>query len=809
MTKIRGLQIEGLRGVKRHLDLQLQSESALIYGDNGSGKSTISDVIEWFYSGRVDHLSKAEIGPNGIDALRHVDLDETATAYASLEFNDTSLSNKRILEVEGDKLVTRIDKPSQDFELYLKATEREKIIFRYRDLVRFVTARQNERLRELFEIIGFSEVTKIRDALQKSRNNLSRDVKNKDFENQIAHQQRQIVEQLNQNVTSDQEMIEIFNGLVKPFGFKKKIVELSEIDDILERIKRPDDSDEMRQETFLTELKEGVQKLPARLEQLRDDYKEYKNRFDALVQDLDKLKDLYLRTLLQTGESLLEKEQYDKDVCPLCEEAKDRKELLTRLKERLVALEEIKKENQEFRNAKQDVDSQITGIKAILESLVSNSRLALEGNKDRKSELDSLLGKLSNISAELEIKLEPGNSISEYKAIKIGRKNIKPLVQSCKSDLKNIREKRSKDPKWDAQSKIGFSISAYRQIGTYKAERKIMEAQRNAVDHIYRTFVAAQRTALVNFLTSYSARITELYNRMSPHDNVDNIRLTPVDKNGELNGISIIYDFRDEKDASPPEKYLSESRLNCLGLAIFLTSVEVFNKKNKFFLLDDVISSFDSDHRKRFADLIIEEYGSFQVILLTHERSWFEIVKVRAKQKGWQLHGLRHVEKDGTQLTSPPRSLRKRIEDKIAAKDKDGLGNEARIYLEDILKRLAGELDLMVVYRSNDRNEERMPYELLTALKQKVKKVKCKELLNEAVIDRLLASTNIGNKDSHSYFAEMSFGDIRGFWDDIVEFEALVKCKQCGSTISLKYYDRVEKRIRCKKKGELEYTWEN
>ena len=97
---------------------------------------------------------------------------------------------------------------------------------RYRDLVRFVTARQNERLRELFEIIGFSEVTKIRDALQKSRNNLSRDVKNKDFENQIAHQQRQIVEQLNQNVTSDQEMIEIVNDLVKPFGFKKKIVEL-------------------------------------------------------------------------------------------------------------------------------------------------------------------------------------------------------------------------------------------------------------------------------------------------------------------------------------------------------------------------------------------------------------------------------------------------------------------------------------------------------------------------------------------------------------------------------------------------------
>jgi len=63
----------------------------------------------------------------------------------------------------------------------------------------------------------------------------------------------------------------------------------------------------------------------------------------------------------------------------------------------------------------------------------------------------------------------------------------------------------------------------------------------------------------------------------------------------------------------------SESHLNCLGLSFFLASVEAFNKNNKFIIFDDVISSFDTTHRKRFTDLILGEFSDYQIILLTHE----------------------------------------------------------------------------------------------------------------------------------------------------------------------------------------------
>ncbi len=95
---------------------------------------------------------------------------------------------------------------------------------------------------------------------------------------------------------------------------------------------------------------------------------------------------------------------------------------------------------------------------------------------------------------------------------------------------------------------------------------------------------------------------------------------------------------------------------------------------------------------------------------------------------------------------------------------------------------------------------------LVTELKSKLKRAKCDELKSHVVVDRLISSTNIANKDSHDHFATMEFGDLKAFWEDVKDFDQLFYCDECSSFLSMKYLDPVDDKIRCRR-GHLCYSW--
>lgn len=47
--KIKKIEINGIRGIRESLAIPLEGKSIIIYGDNGSGKSSITDSIEWYF----------------------------------------------------------------------------------------------------------------------------------------------------------------------------------------------------------------------------------------------------------------------------------------------------------------------------------------------------------------------------------------------------------------------------------------------------------------------------------------------------------------------------------------------------------------------------------------------------------------------------------------------------------------------------------------------------------------------------------------------------------------------------------------
>ena len=163
-----------------------------------------------------------------------------------------------------------------------------------------------------------------------------------------------------------------------------------------------------------------------------------------------------------------------------------------------------------------------------------------------------------------------------------------------------------------------------KQFGQYQKNTMIIQAfeeQILSLAAIFERFVPVQNAALQTVLDKISKDVGTYYTALHPNENVDKVRLTIM---GE-EGIEFEYQFHGTT-TFPPMKYLSESHLNSLGICVFLASAKLFNSASWFLVLDDIVTSFDLGHRRRLLRLIKERFGDWQIVLLTHERLWFDLI---------------------------------------------------------------------------------------------------------------------------------------------------------------------------------------
>ena len=805
MIKINDLKVKGIRGIRGELSLSLQGKSILLYGDNGSGKSSISDVVEWFFYGRIEHLSSEEIGKKGIEGLRNTFLEHDESSYIKFSFTENNLDANKTVTVTRDKISHTCTNNSIDFKDYIKDSQKENLILRYKDLMKFILATKTEKLNDLSDIIGFSQVKETRYTFMRIVNELKNELKAKNFDNQINTQQGHLIEQFGHNITSDNQFIQSVNELVKKLHLDKKITKMQEIDEILNLIKKPEDSEIIKLQNFYNNISDIGENIPTILDEIETRYEGYFSQFQKIQGDIEKINKILLENLLSEGIKVLKEKRVSKDLCPLCLQPKDRDTLIQELEGRIKELEEIKIEKINLESIRDTIDKTVNDWIGKIKVHINSEFLKLEENKSLNEDLQILKKSLDLYSKELKIELSDKNLLQPYQKLIIDRKLLKKIVNLCTEKIQELKVKTKRDLRFEVYSKIEVSRKAYSDILKLREEKELLEKQLHTMENIYSEFKKKQKEGLVSFLNHISKDVNDIYQFMHPGEKVDDIKLSLLEKDDELIGVTIEYKFFDN-EVAPPHKYLSESHLNCLGIAIFLTSVKAFNEKNKFFILDDVISSFDTEHRKRFADLMVEQLSDYQILIMTHEKDWFDYVKSNIKGKTWQINTIKWDEERGTYIDESFENIRERIENKIKTGEETGLGNDLRKYIEHFVKQLAYHLQVKMNFLFNDLNEKRMSYELITELKSTISKRKCSELATNPIFDRMLSSTFITNINSHDSSYECSMGDFKAVWSDISEIEKLFFCPSCKKYVSNNYYDKVSKTIRCGC-GQLEYSW--
>ena len=801
MAKIKTIKINGLRGVREPLTLDLNKKSILVYGDNGTGKSSVTDSFEWFFYDKIEHLSNEEIGRRkGRDALRNIFIPETEDSFIELTFDENKLDSKKSID---NSLKTFNSNETDDFKKFIASSFSERLILRYRDLVQFIIAGKTDKLKELQNIIGFSEVQNIRDLLKRNGARIARNIKSSNYDNLKNVQQSTILENLGQNAYTDEQLFDGANKLIKPLKLEIEIKSRQDINTVLKKIESKEDSELLNQINFYTKIKESVAQIEGNVDNINNSYCSFYDSFNALKKDPEKVKNLQLLSLLQEGKSVLTKDVVEDDYCPLCQQEKSKIDLLQDLNLRIEELELLNKEKEKVDNNSKDLQNTIKPNISAIEGLLTEKLFEKEDYVKLKEAVEEIKTSLNNHLDES--KKELTEKLSDKEKIKFVKKEIEELTSELVKTIKKLTESKEANLKFKTYTKLFQSAKAYVEYLKIEKEQSVLANQQGTFELLYEDFIKRQEEALNVFLTMFSNDINDFYTTMNPNEKVEDIKLVPLKKNDELVGITIEYSFFNETH-TPPIAYLSESHINCLGLSFFLASVRAFNKESKFFVLDDVISSFDRSHRYRFAQLLTTKFSDFQVILLTHEKEFFELVSSEVKSKGWILNNFKWTKDNGTGIERGIADIKDRIKKKIEDKNTDGLGNDIRVYAERVMKRVALEMEAKVAYRNNDINEKRMAPELLDAVQSKLSKAS-KELKQKADIPKIKGMPMfIGNTTSHDNSFQESIEDLEAIWEDVKGLIHNFYCSDCDKFLSLKFYDNVENKIRCGC-GNLKYDW--
>lgn len=88
-----------------------------------------------------------------------------------------------------------------------------------------------------------------------------------------------------------------------------------------------------------------------------------------------------------------------------------------------------------------------------------------------------------------------------------------------------------------------------------------------------------------------------------------------------------------------PHSFLNEARLTQIALSVRLAAMQNRPQTTdlfRFLVLDDMLISLDMSNRMQVIKIILEEFDDFQLIILTHDLAFYELIKRRTLTQDWK-----------------------------------------------------------------------------------------------------------------------------------------------------------------------------
>lgn len=759
--KLKMIELSWFRGAANSILLDTKGKSVVVYGENGAGKSSFVDAIEYaLKKGRITHLSHEFSGKNQEKAIHNISKPDGEKTKFEITFeNDTNLA----IEIENNGKFTS-DGTSRDV---IDRWNYRKTVLRQNEVSEFVHNTKGEKYSTLLPLFGLDELINISE-------NIHELIKATETKSDLKVKKSQIAQAVAQREklfgpATDQDIAQKIKELYFLYGPNIQdntqiISQISEIEqEIAIRIEH--NSFEIERHGFLKKI--GDLELSQHIELVRQANSKIAENIDPLI--TEKLE------VLKSTSAFSEKLKADQEiVCPACGRAIKYDTLHSHIQSEQSKLREIIK----FNNSR----------KSALESLYDDLKVFKETLK--KEHLNDWRNSLSGkhgqgIEYLVNLDVQKIRVMCDEIALAKVEEYLLPIIAAAVSES----EKSAPDTKKLFKDKE--MIDGTKNI----FNTDVLKAETDRIDGVLSFLKTLEQSFRTNLIDQIKSLIVDISNDMRtmwgilhPNEKITDISLyVPEDEEKALD-ICMKFHGSDQPSA---RNTLSEGYRNSLGLSIFLSMAKRGDDNHPLFL-DDVIVSLDRNHRGMVVELLEKEFSDRQVFIFTHDRVWYTELRHQLDDKKWEFRTLLPYETPDIGIrwshrTSTFGDARSSLENRA-----DTAGNDARKIMDIELALIAEKLEINFPFVRGEKNDMRMAHDFLERMAsvgaKKFQKRKETaggyEAYSDAIqafkdADKLIVSW--GNRGSHSFdLIKPEAEKLIGACEKALEF---FKCPSCQKNV--------------------------
>jgi energy-coupling factor transporter ATP-binding protein EcfA2 len=361
---------------------------------------------------------------------------------------------------------------------------------------------------------------------------------------------------------------------------------------------------------------------------------------------------------------------------------------------------------------------------------------------------------------------------------------------------------------WDMLTRLEENLKALKKAQT---EFKAAELSQRRAEILLASFEKARDSVLGKLYDEISDRFSELYRRLHGEDEgTFEARIHPHGA-----GLNFEVDFFGRGN-HPPHALHSEGHQDSMGLCLYLALAERLTEGMiDLTILDDVIMSIDSGHRRRICDLLSSVFPNKQFLITTHDKTWATQLRSEGIVTSRGSIEFSRWTIDTGPLVSSEVGLWELIEQDLQRGDVPNAAFRLRRGSEHFFEMACDALHAFVQYKSNSRwelgdflpaaiGQYRSLLKSAKAASQSWGDQECFEQLQEwdTVAKQIITRSNVEkwaiNSNVHyNNWGNFSDHDFRPVAEAFRDLYGLFRCSKCGGMLYLACTGLTPVSVRC------------